>query len=520
MSLNMYLNETDTQTNSMNSMCIETIQAMEQVQRSITSFYLTFSLRGQTYDSAKKFMVQIYYPLAQGIIYLCEELIRQNDNYPTDFRSQVATTDVVEEEIRAQIDELNRLIEQMRAMSDTLSLFSTQIYIYEKIKQALEEKLINLYLFNSTSSNNYVTAMELASSVMDGLTQIQDQTVFNSSTGVFSTDEMDMNWVADLQETYYTRKAKDKYSEYLEKYPNNLEKVIEIVKYEDKHPDDAEKTSTFLSELEQRDVIEIKYLMYTAEEPYRTVSLKYLDRFSIGGTEESGVFKPSKDAVYFDIEKERNNSRGNYYTVFHEIMHAADYYHGIDQGYDGYFSDYYKRGTKTLNDHMYEDAETHFRQELANIVQTTFKNIDEPEKQLMIDNVTNNLMNQDYYYGSLTPPERIINNKIREHYKEILNGAEHNTASDVYGGITNYTITGNYGHFDDDGNPTDYWFEGGIGGPNEERVREPNREGIAEYFGREMTEDGPKREDGLSSIDEYLPNSKKYMDEIFEEIAD
>ncbi|MED3093845.1 cytoplasmic protein, partial [Bacillus thuringiensis] len=43
---------------------------------------------------------------AQGIIYLCEELIRQNDAFPSQFQSQVASTDVVEQELLEQIREI------------------------------------------------------------------------------------------------------------------------------------------------------------------------------------------------------------------------------------------------------------------------------------------------------------------------------------------------------------------------------------------------------------------------------
>jgi toxin len=52
---------------------------MEQVIRPIGAFAGDVVLQGKTYDSAKVFFVQTYRQLAQGIIYLCEELIRQNN---------------------------------------------------------------------------------------------------------------------------------------------------------------------------------------------------------------------------------------------------------------------------------------------------------------------------------------------------------------------------------------------------------------------------------------------------------
>ncbi|MDF4766314.1 T7SS effector LXG polymorphic toxin, partial [Vibrio parahaemolyticus] len=100
MSLNMYLGEVQSQTQSMNAVCTATIQGMEQAIQSIDAFAIDTVLQGQTYSSAKSFFVQTFRPLAQGIIYLCEELIRQNNAFPSQFQSQVASTDVIEQEIR------------------------------------------------------------------------------------------------------------------------------------------------------------------------------------------------------------------------------------------------------------------------------------------------------------------------------------------------------------------------------------------------------------------------------------
>ncbi len=55
MSLNMYLGEVQNQTQSMNAVCVATIQAMEQAIQSIDTFATDTVLQGQTYSSAKIF---------------------------------------------------------------------------------------------------------------------------------------------------------------------------------------------------------------------------------------------------------------------------------------------------------------------------------------------------------------------------------------------------------------------------------------------------------------------------------
>ncbi|SCN35714.1 Uncharacterized protein BCRIVMBC938_03117 [Bacillus wiedmannii] len=110
MSLNMYLGEVQSQTQSMNAICNATIQSMEQAIQSIDAFAIDTVLQGQTYSSAKAYLVQTFRPLAQGIICLCEELIRQNEAFPNDFQAKVASADVIEHEIRQQIQEINQSI--------------------------------------------------------------------------------------------------------------------------------------------------------------------------------------------------------------------------------------------------------------------------------------------------------------------------------------------------------------------------------------------------------------------------
>ena len=121
----------------------------------------------------------------------------------------------------------------------------------------------------------------------------------------------------------------------------------------------------------------------------------------------------------------------------------------------------------------------------------------------MTDNVTENLMNQDRFYEKLTKEEKQLQIIIRKLYKNELDGPAHNTASDIYGGVTDFTVQGQYGHEED------YWFYN-----NGWRKREPNREAFAEYYGRIMTPEGTKRDQGIESMEEFLPNSKQHSEKI------
>ncbi|MBC6975950.1 hypothetical protein H9I32_27295 [Bacillus sp. Xin] len=201
MSLNMYLGEVQSQTQSMNAVCTATIQGMEQAIQSIDAFAIDTVLQGQTYSSAKAFFAQTFRPLAQGIIYLCEELIRQNDAFPSQFQSQVASTDVIEQEILEQIREIDRMKTSMEAVSQAMPIpgLDAMANLFTVMRQKLQEKLDHLYQFNQTSSNNYSTAIQLAASIATGLAEVQSGKGFSPASGTFSTQGLNMEWTTSIQ---------------------------------------------------------------------------------------------------------------------------------------------------------------------------------------------------------------------------------------------------------------------------------------------------------------------------------
>ncbi|MEB5651166.1 MULTISPECIES: T7SS effector LXG polymorphic toxin [Bacillus] len=201
MSLNMYLGEVRSQTQSMNAVCTATIQGMEQAIQSIDAFAVDTVLQGQTYSSAKSFFVQTFRPLAQGIIYLCEELIRQNDAFPSQFQSPVASTDVIEQEIREQIQEINQSIASIEMMNAVTPMpgIDALVAVLVEMRKKLEEKLEHLYEFEYTSSNNYSTALQLAASIATGLAEVQSGKGFSPASGTFSTQGLNMEWTTSIQ---------------------------------------------------------------------------------------------------------------------------------------------------------------------------------------------------------------------------------------------------------------------------------------------------------------------------------
>lgn len=201
MSLNMYLGEVQSQTQSMNAICNATIQSMEQAIQSIDAFAIDTVLQGQTYSSAKAYLVQTFWPLAQGIICLCEELIRQNEAFPNEFQAKVASTDVIEQEIREQIRGINQSITSIEAIEVLTPMpgVSAIVTVLGAMRKKLEEKLEHLYEFNHSSSNNYSTALQLAASITAGLAEVQSGKGFSPVSGTFHSEKLNMEWAKQIQ---------------------------------------------------------------------------------------------------------------------------------------------------------------------------------------------------------------------------------------------------------------------------------------------------------------------------------
>jgi hypothetical protein len=303
-----------------------------------------------------------------------------------------------------------------------------------------------------------------------------------------------------------------RYAEYLAEHPDALDLVKEIARYESMHPDYIDQTNTFLSALPRGDELAIKRLIYQADEPQRTLCLRYLDKFSITDTGAGvrGKFNPNNDTLVFDLENDRTGPRGSYYTFFHEVGHAIDWYYGKEQGSSHYSGTFTING-KTLMDTNYDDVRANLTVTAQSLLaNNAFASLTPDQRSAIAINVVNNLMAQNRNFGNLTADEQALQDSLVRKYETPFMKADNESASDIYGGVTNRTVPGSrntWGHNDP---ITDqyYWFDQ-QGQPNQGT----NVECFAEYFGRIMVDD-PQSTDGLNSISTYLPNSRTFLDQM------
>ncbi|MBC1517274.1 T7SS effector LXG polymorphic toxin [Listeria immobilis] len=222
MGIDMYLGEVESQTTSVETFCQLTIDGLEDVIRAIDAFNMEPSLQGKTYASAKQYFMETYRVLAQGMIFLCEDLQEPNKKLTTNFRAEVANTDVIEEELVQQIEEMERLQADLKDMLSEFPLLKPMDNIYTMCKKNLVTKLENLRLFHQTSATYFDSVIQQVKNLQVGITEVLQHTGFNASTGTFSTMGMNMEWASPI-----IKEAKEKENRAVLKEAGLTEKEIE-----------------------------------------------------------------------------------------------------------------------------------------------------------------------------------------------------------------------------------------------------------------------------------------------------
>jgi len=233
---------------------------------------------------------------------------------------------------------------------------------------------------------------------------------------------------ADLQAATYSDK-------------NRLVKYYEML-----YPDRTKVMNNFLGSQDFRniDILNIKFLTYKAPEHYQQVIFKYMPNIKIATISQTGTqfYRGGKKAIYVDLDPSRamNQTRGAYFTFFHELGH------GIDHAMNDFNNKQW--GSTPLYASIENDVYNDMRAEIEKHFPQNRTAQQESEIDLILESLKHN--------G--TPPtnrrlENIRTQVISDYTVKLADPAINGTASDVYGGVTNNNIHGGFGHWKEN-----YWY--------------------------------------------------------------
>ncbi len=480
------------------------IEDTNELMNQINQFINTESLKSEAYDSAKAYFSTMHIIILNSMILFADEKQRENNNYLNILNSYFPGDNIVQED---------KILDQLRRTSNLIRMIQNNmlvgyIQVLESTEKILNERLEKIYEYTERTKNVYCESEKFLDEIEQGINCMKTVSP-NTETGGFNIPPVNMDWATNLnqlEDSKYHRMATEQYGEYLDGNPKEMNKIIEILKYEMLlSSEDIEKINNFLGSLEIRDVVSIKSIAYSAPEPYRGLWVKYLDKYTIVITDgKDGLFKPDEGIIYLNMTNIRSGYRGEYYTFFHECGHAIDYYYGLDDNGRTHFSStYMDNSNMTLRDYIFADIESELRNSINRILSTSeFDRLSEREKYVLKNAVLQNLTNGGT--KELQGDAKMLQDRVVQGYTFELQMISREVASDMIGGVTNNQIKGVASHDDD------YWWN--------PITREPensiNREFFAEIYAYNIIQN----ERGIDDSNRYLKNSYSHMEKILKEM--
>ncbi|MHC5217823.1 hypothetical protein ACYSNR_14270 [Enterococcus sp. LJL128] len=508
MSIDMYLGPARTQSADVQAMGTAHQQGYEAVQKAAASFAADQILEAAAYTSAKDMFQAVILPLLQGGRLLSEAVAEACKSFPNKYLS-VDSGDLKSSELEEKIQRLNNEINAYNAIrisieskdiGDNMKL--RQLNANQKVingledaKTELENKLEKLLEFHASSPALFAEISELTSAVNQGAAASNSS--WNAATGTFQKPSgSSMDWVKKVHKMQQVRQLKKERSDL-------IDKINEVLLYDMEHPEHAQKTDKFLSPVDFLAQVEIKHMMYTAEEPYRTLCLRYLDRFNIENTKyksQAGFFDGLEGSLSFDLAGDRSGAkgRGKYFILFHELGHAVDYYLGLDNGYEGFYSYYYEKNGLNLNGYNQSDVYKKLEESIDKFLNSENYSDSNKIKQHLLDTLYDPIKKGD----ELTGLTKEVYNKLKNEYLYQHFSNIHSFGStDVYSGITNFDISGQF-----PGHGSDYFFD-----ENGTPLYSTGSECFGTYFSYNVINPNGSEMENMVT---FLPDSTSYMDSI------
>lgn len=252
---------------------------------------------------------------------------------------------------------------------------------------------------------------------------------------------------------------KTKYSDPVAKL-SHQEKREFIQLYEKLYPGDAEKMSYISNVFSsdgypgyEDDIVNIKLLVYTTEDPYKSV---YIDNLSpeIKGELHDKVWpRASAGVFYIDVDGWDDYGTSNktaeiYASFFHESSHCIDYFKGGEVS----FTAGYNKDEVYFKDVLEQDIRTKINTVAKNYLDDV-PDLTDAQKSKIEAYVMDSIMNQVDYdkfgkpdFGIIVGSDSLVNStmveKCYDEVKRTVDAQIIGSMSDTYGGLTGNTFEG------------------------------------------------------------------------------
>jgi hypothetical protein len=211
MSINFFIGEVNSQSAAAKKMANEYIQFCGTLKDSVSHF-MSAPLSGKTYDSAKRYFSAVYPSLASSFILVCEALIEAHSKFPAEFQSQVDTCDVIEDQLKAVINQGQLTLQNMAQRLDREKepnpfLEQRYLHVQAAIRES-EEKLQRLYAFHASCPGLFAEFEAQLANLDAGLAEVEKGAAWNASSGTFDLGRMNLSWTKPITKAWDKRQKK------------------------------------------------------------------------------------------------------------------------------------------------------------------------------------------------------------------------------------------------------------------------------------------------------------------------
>jgi hypothetical protein len=276
--------------------------------------------------------------------------------------------------------------------------------------------------------------------------------------------------------------------------------------YEALHPEEAALLDRVLSDpdLSEAERLDIRFIIYSAPEPYRSIYLEHLSRFVIHVDSDvnGAYYMPGLEEIFIEDEDGnlRLDLRSAYNCFFHECGHAVD-----DFECGGVMSEEFRYEGQSLHDLLTADVRNYVEDYMRNDPYLGSLTEEQRYQVLRGLNLTDDASFAYQPGTALSDPVlEAARQAVIRHMSSDLYGHDNSAVSDVYGGVTNNVLRSTWGH------PSNtYWYYGTTPTGHQEH------ELWAEFFAAKMTHD----EKELASIRAHFPKAYEAMEAMAQQMA-
>jgi hypothetical protein len=236
MGVDFFVPEVQGQSASVENMCADYIANMESIKSALGAFVSDTELKGTAYSSAKSYFSQVYIPLANGIILVCESIKTAHEKFINQYLSEVdgnsLQSEILEQQIRSAQTTIDTMTTELLNIQKNPASFrpglAQGVYLNQRIQQSLQEKLNKLLAFDGTSSSIFSEINATLSAVQQGLAQAGSGNGWDAAIGAFTTEKLNMDWAEPIT-CAYTERVESQLIELLDDYPDLPQVVIEKI---------------------------------------------------------------------------------------------------------------------------------------------------------------------------------------------------------------------------------------------------------------------------------------------------